>query len=36
MQPILPAEMIGGAVELMVYFVTMFGVVMGLMLTGRG
>jgi hypothetical protein len=36
MQSAIPAEMIGSAVQLAVYFVTLLGVVLGFALTARG
>jgi len=35
MHPVIPAEMISGAAELAIYFVTAIGVFVSLMLTGR-
>ncbi len=35
MPPLIPPEMINGAIQLAVYFITAVGVVLGLLLSGR-
>jgi len=36
MPPVVPAEMIGGAVQMVIYFISAVGVLFGLFLAGRG